>query len=275
MTLRAVLTFILLVAGTCLPLPAIACSCGERPTVAAELEDSAAVFRGRVLQAPGPDASGFWRDYVFEVNEVWKGPLDPLHAVVTTSNSAACGRTFVADQDYIIFTGDEGLVLLCNRVVPVDQAAAELAVLGPGETPATAPLEDRIRHAFVAGTWYNPERVGEGFVVDLLEDGRGIVFWFGYRADDAAAQSWLYGVGSFTGDTLHVADVLQPVGGGFGNAFDAAAVEQRRWGELRLTLPANGTARVDWSSELPGYGSGGHVLQHLSRPPRTRITEPE
>jgi hypothetical protein len=275
MTLRNVVASVLFLALLGLPPQALACSCGPPNTPEVEREEATGVFRGRVLQGSMPHGeSDFWRRFVFEVDEVWKGPLEPLQAIVTTGNSAACGRSFTVGQEYVVYTGPEQTVLLCNRVLPIDQAANDLAMLGAGEAPSIAPLEDRLRHAFVAGAWYHPERAGEGFIVDLLEDGRAMAFWFGYRADDAAAQSWLYGVGSFDGDTLHIADVMQPVGGGFGTAFDADAVEPRRWGELRLMLPAGGDGRVEWSSALPGYGSGSHALQRLSRPPRALITAP-
>ena len=245
-----------------------ACSCGPNGTVQEEFAGSSAVFRGTVLQVATSDADAFYsRNVTFQVSQVWKGPAESLATIRTSDNSAACGYPFAVGQEYVVYVEPGSSVWLCTRTRLRSDAAADLAALGAGQIPGSAPLERLIRHAYVAGAWYNPQRSGEGFLVEVLDDGRGVAYWFGYRADDASRQSWLVGTGTFQGNTLLVPEVLQPVGGGFGNAFNPAAVNHVVWGELRLQFGFDGRGSVRWSSVLPGYGSGEFALQRLTRPP--------
>jgi len=260
-----------LLLGLGLGADALACSCAPPGTPQQELAASSVVFRGVALQTSAPDGEeGFWRDVSFQVKRVWKGDPAPLFSIRTTSNSAACGRSFATGEDYLVYVDSGGLVLLCGRTALAGEAAADLTALGEGTPPASASLEVILRHDAVAGAWYNPARSGEGFLIDMLEDGRASVYWFGYQAEDPDRQSWLLGLGTFRGTTLHVDEVSQPVGGGFDSTFDADAVQYTPWGSLRLRFEHDGSARVDWESVLPGYGSGSMSLQRLLRPPRIR-----
>ena len=242
--------------------PARACSCAPLPAPEQARERSSQVFSGRVLDIEGGD---FFKVVLFEVAESWKGSDLPLATVATYGNAALCGYPFAEGEEYLVYA-EGGVAHLCTRTRPLASAAGDLAALGPGDGPVTAPLEAVVRHLEVAGSWYNPERSGEGFQVEALEDGRGVVYWFGYHASDPQRQSWLVGAGAFDGKVLEVG-LVQPTGGGFGPGFDPDAVERTPWGTLRLTLHADGTGRAEWSSTLPGFGSGSFPIQRLTRPP--------
>ena len=264
-----------------LPLPALlcllpaggalACSCLPSPPPQEALAQASAVFRGIPVATTRPSADGFAIDVSFVVSEVWKGSRDPLQSVITADNSAACGVDFQPREEYLVYVDDAGRSLLCSRTRRTVDAAADLAALGTGQPPQPAPADDVARHAKFDGGWYNPARDGEGLLIDVLEDGRAAVYWFGYQADVASAQSWLHGIGQFDGHRLHIAELTQPVGGGFGETYNAAAVERVVWGELSLQFDPEGGATARWRSVLPGYGSGELSLQRLSRPPRVRL----
>lgn len=131
-----------------------------------------------------------------------------------------------------------------------------------------------------SGAWYNPERSGEGFVVEVLPNDEIVVYWFTYKPDESGEQVWMMGTGTiehaFTVaapppgpnpvgiaelETMH-----QPAGGVFGADFDSTAVEFVEWGSLTLELLDDGSARVEWDSLLEGFGSGSYPLEHLARP---------
>jgi hypothetical protein len=249
---------------------ALACSCLPSPPPQEALAQSRAVFRGIPIAQTRPDAEANAIEVGFVVSEIWKGPRDPLQGVITTDSSAACGIDFQPRTEYLVYVGESGMSTLCSRTAPAADATADIAALGSGQPPQAATAEDTVRHARFDGGWFNPDRDGEGLLIDVLDDGRAAVYWFGYRPGTAPAQAWLHGVGEFVGHTLHVAEVSQPVGGGFGDAYNAAAVERVVWGELTVQFDQDGGASVQWRSRLAEYGSGELVLQRLSRPPRVR-----
>lgn len=121
-------------------------------------------------------------------------------------------------------------------------------------------------HQWISGAWYDPERDGEGFVVEVLEDGRGVVYWFTYRPDDSKHQAWMIGVGEFDGTTLHVEDVIQPSGGFWGDQFDPALIAFDHWGALTLEFFDEESGHVYWDSVREAYGSGDYPLKRLSGP---------
>lgn len=127
--------------------------------------------------------------------------------------------------------------------------------------------ENQQPHQWISGAWFDPERDGEGFVVEVLEDGRGLVYWFTYRPDDSKHQAWMIGTGEFDGQELHVEDLLQPVGGRWGDNFDPEAVDlDNRWGSLTLEFFDEGSGHVAWDSEREGYGADEHPIERLTVP---------
>ncbi len=95
----------------------------------------------------------------------------------------------------------------------------------PAETP------------FVAGTgmtgaWYNPDRDGEGFLVEILDGDRALVTWFTY--DTQGEQMWLIGTGKIDGDSLFFIAVQRTSGPVFGPDFDPGAVLRSDWGNLEF-----------------------------------------
>lgn len=117
----------------------------------------------------------------------------------------------------------------------------------------------------ISGSWFDPARSGEGFVLQMLPDGRPLVFWFTYPpAGEPGEQAWLIAQGGVVdGNSVLFPEVLRPVGGRYGAAFDPAAVQRLPWGELRFTFEDCGTARVDYRGPV-AWGSGTRELQRLT-----------
>jgi len=63
--------------------------------------------------------------------------------------------------------------------------------------------------------WYNPERTGEGLVLEILGDETALVYWFTY--DEDGNQRWMLDVGDIAGDRIVFDGLLIAHGGRFGD----------------------------------------------------------
>jgi hypothetical protein len=145
--------------------------------------------------------------------------------------------------------------------------------------------ENRSDFQQYSGAWYNPERSGEGLIVEVLPDDRAIIYWFTYRPESDTAerlgdQAWLvaiddieslpigtppagpYGVAMIDADS-----VLQPTGGVWGESFSPETITSEDVMGLTLTFNNDGSAHLSWESHLGGgFGSGDYPLSRLTRP---------
>ena len=164
--------------------------------------------------------------------------------------------------------------------------------------PPLPPIQERLEHVRLtelagttcnnqspfqeySGAWYNPDTPGEGFILEVLPDDRGLVYWFTYAADGSGRQAWMIGDGHFEPNSdpiigvpppgtplarLEIEELIQPVGTVLGPNFDGYEIDYIDWGSLVLEFVVGGTAHVGWSSEIQEYGSGGYPLERLARP---------
>jgi len=93
------------------------------------------------------------------------------------------------------------------------------------------PLTIRPGHSAL---WFNPDRSGEGWVLEILPDGQALGYWFTY--DEDGNPRWLIGQGPIVGNEIQFNDLLAPVGGRFGPDFDPDEVDRVRVGSARLVL---------------------------------------
>ncbi len=135
---------------------------------------------------------------------------------------------------------------------------AWLAMLASTTSLANDPL------AFASGSWFDPDRAGEGFVVQMIPDERAIVTWFTYPPEgETGAQAWLIGSGVIDGNQIVVTGMVRPVGGVFGPEFDPETVVREDWGSLEITFADCDTATANWSGP-PAFGAGSMDLVRLS-----------
>jgi len=114
----------------------------------------------------------------------------------------------------------------------------------------------------LSGSWYDPSHDGEGYNVEVLNNGQAVVYWFSY--DPAGRRRWFFGLGEIRGTTLVFDDMLTSRGAIFGPDFDPASVELAPWGRLELDLDCNvGTAT--YASTEPGFGSGVLNVKRVTR----------
>ncbi len=121
--------------------------------------------------------------------------------------------------------------------------------------------------AEISGTWYAPERNGEGLAIQMMEDGRVSLVWFTYPPlGEAGEQAWMLGVsGAISDNVVRFEQVVRPLGARFGAAFDPADVQNTPWGSIELSFLDCNHLRLRWSGPA-AFGSGERELTRLSAP---------
>jgi hypothetical protein len=116
--------------------PAEACKCQSQAPPCAEYWKAAAIFRGRVdAVTRSHDSTGDplnSRLVTFSVLESLKGVESrPTIEVRTAGSNAACGFSFVAGREYVVYAWSEPDGRLatgrCSRTRPIDEAHADLS----------------------------------------------------------------------------------------------------------------------------------------------------
>lgn len=112
------------------------------------------------------------------------------------------------------------------------------------------------------GAWFNPDRAGEGWLLEDLGDGIGLAFWFTFTPDGDPA--WLIGTGEFAEDGLFVDEAVITTGTRFGDTFDPDAVIRSVWGWLQFEFYDCASGRLTYHSDVSGYGAGAIDMTRLT-----------
>ncbi len=96
----------------------------------------------------------------------------------------------------------------------------------------SAASSDAIVDARYSAHWYDPERSGEGWMLEILGPGQALLYWFTY--DEDGGQRWLTAVGNIDGAVIDFPDLVLTRGGRFGVDFDPDQVVRERVGSARL-----------------------------------------
>lgn len=133
---------------------------------------------------------------------------------------------------------------------------------------------DPSRHA-PTGSWYSPERSGEGFNFELLEPAaegsrpRLAVYWYTYAPDGSGRQVWLTGLAELADEGLGSpfrVQMLRTGGGGFASTDNPQQVVRSPWGEVQFVFDSCSEGRVLYQPLEPGWPAGAHAIVRLSPP---------
>jgi hypothetical protein len=116
--------------------------------------------------------------------------------------------------------------------------------------PQAGPISE---FALLSGTWYDPTHNGEGYVVEVLADGRVVVYWFSFGPD--GSRRWYFGIGEIIDGVLVFDEMLTTHGGIFGDDFDPQDVDILPWGSLDMAIDCDG-GPASYASTEEGFGSG-------------------
>ncbi|MFT5770146.1 MAG: hypothetical protein ACI9H8_002129 [Lysobacterales bacterium] len=108
-----------------------------------------------------------------------------------------------------------------------------------------------------AAAWGDPERSGEGFILEMLSPTLAVMFWF--TNDDEGGQDWYIAVGEVRGNRILFPSVLRVSGGVFGDAFDPDLVVEEVLGSAKFIWSECDKGSMDWN-----IGSR-HGRQNLAR----------
>lgn len=122
------------------------------------------------------------------------------------------------------------------------------------------------------GSWYSPERSGEGFNVELVEPQQGggpprmLVYWYTYEPDGSGRQIWLTGLGHMEpqqGGLVRV-DLHRTEGGRFASTDNPGLVERIPWGHLDLSFTSCSQGTVRYEPLDPDWPAGEYTIHRLS-----------
>jgi hypothetical protein len=124
--------------------------------------------------------------------------------------------------------------------------------------PPMAPI---MHEALLSGSWYDPAHNGEGYTLEVLVDGRVLLYWFSFGPD--GNRRWFFGIGEIRDGKFSFDEMLTTRGGAFGSGFDPATVEEISWGSLELDIACEGGVAA-YSSIEEGFGDGSLNVVHLT-----------
>ncbi len=130
-----------------------------------------------------------------------------------------------------------------------------------------------------SGSWFPEDQSGHGITLEVLTDGRAVVYWMTY--DEDGNQLWLHAVSDEI-EELAITGLIIPAirieataystdGMQFGS-FNPNDVNLTEWGQIELTFPyfwcdpySSGLGvGLAWEPIVPGFSSGEVELQRLT-----------
>jgi hypothetical protein len=118
--------------------------------------------------------------------------------------------------------------------------------------------------AGTASAWYDPERNGEGFVLEVLAGNKALMYWFTY--DDGGQQDWYIATGEISGNRIVFAQLLQVSGGEFGAGFNPDLITESVVGSASFIWSGCDSGAMEWELDRDGHYRHGRMhLQRITR----------
>ncbi len=136
--------------------------------------------------------------------------------------------------------GQEGRVIL-----------AEISTDGPITGGPGIPVEDEIFAEDLPGTYYDPDRDGEGCQLTLERD--QVTFILTCYFYNQGKQFWLIGVGELSNGQITFSEMIITSGAQYGNAFDPDDVAREKWGSAIMTWSDCNNAGLELKPIVKGY----------------------
>jgi hypothetical protein len=128
------------------------------------------------------------------------------------------------------------------------------------------PLGDPfVIEAGISSAWYDPARNGEGFMLEILDEKRAVMYWFTYNLE--GAQDWYIAQGEIRGNRILFPELMQVSGGEFGPGFDPDKITRKVVGSASFIWSSCDSGAMDWLIDDDGNGRrhGRMSLTRLSR----------
>ena len=181
--------------------------------------------------------------------------LDPAEAnLIDLSDNAFAGElpAWITELPLESDFGGIGTINICWTDLSVpDQAMRDWLAeryVGGADFESCLDRERRAIGPEVSGSWFDPQRSGEGFSLMVLENGVPLIYWFTHLS--LSRQMWLIGTGKHEDTTLFFPDLLETEGRfrhGHGSVDDPVS----RKGEQRMDGVAD--ERLHWQARINYY----------------------
>ncbi len=127
----------------------------------------------------------------------------------------------------------------------------------------TAKSDDNTLNQRFSGAWYNRDRSGEGWLIEMLLGNRINAYWFTY--DNAGNPLYIFGSASYDPNSASVTVPAYITDGPvFGDAYNRADLVRKDWGTMTFSFKDCRTGAFSYDSILPEYGSGEREVTRLS-----------
>jgi hypothetical protein len=114
---------------------------------------------------------------------------------------------------------------------------------------------------YLSGSWWNSSQNGHGFSIEVLDDGRTVIYWYVYNPDGTS--TFLLTVGDNTGNRTS-GKTYYYSGMKFGE-FNPSMLQETVWGNVSITFHDCNNATLQYSSSMSHlgvpFGSGTIPLQ--------------
>ena len=113
----------------------------------------------------------------------------------------------------------------------------------------------------LSGSWFDPSHDGEGYILEVLDNGVPLVYWFSYGPE--GERRWFFGVGEAVENGFVFEQLSTTRGPVFGPDYNPDDLVVEPWGRLELEIDcAGGVAR--WESTEDGFPAGELDLIRLT-----------
>lgn len=163
----------------------------------------------------------------------------------------------------VLFTDTDGKKLRTNlRRLSYVKGALNDDIVDTGD-----PINEA--DGLLTGSWYDPMRSGEGYIVEILTDGRAVLVWYTYDVDGNLM--WLLDSNGTISQsdneiTLAFDNVVTTNGGMFGADFDPNNVNIIPWGTVQMQLNCSGNGVINYESSDNDFGTGQYTISRLTSP---------
>ncbi len=123
----------------------------------------------------------------------------------------------------------------------------------------------------LSGSYFDPDRSGEGIFVEILPDSSVVLIWYTY--DGAGNQFWTFGTGTLENGRVEI-DALYPAQkAAFGSGFDPGDVSLESWGTLVVEFHDCNNLKLSYDAIAP-FGTGELEYTRLTRISGTNCFDP-
>jgi len=117
-------------------------------------------------------------------------------------------------------------------------------------------------NAGLSGSFFDPERNGEGLIIEWLENGDVAAIFFTY--DLNGDQFWTFGFGTPTGTSVTIEALYPSTYTSWGRDFNADDVVLQSWGTFDLNWTDCNNLEFSYNSTVSGYGSANRDYTRIS-----------